>query len=113
MASTRMSIDPDIEMDPVAACGGIIIPMPIGIMGAAAIGIIGAAAIGIMGAAAIGIIAAGATGMVVVISAGRGIATGRMIGMGMRMVSNMNPSPVRSRTWVVIIGWLYCGGGGA
>jgi hypothetical protein len=87
----------------LGAAIGIPIPMPIG---AAAIGIIGAAIgiIGIMGAA-IGIMpAAGATGMVIVISAGCGIATGRMIGIGMRMVSNMKPSRVFCFTWVVIWG---------
>jgi hypothetical protein len=45
-----------------------------------------------------------------VISAGRGTATGRMIGSGIRMVSNMSPRQVRSRTRAVtgaIIGCPY------
>src|SRR5260370_241433 len=61
--------------------------------------------IGIMGT-----IGAVAIGIVMVISAGRGIATGRRIGIGIRMVSNMRPNPVRSCTWAVtgaIMGWPY------
>jgi hypothetical protein len=42
----------------------------------------------VFGTIIIGIVA---TGMVMVISAGRGIATGRMMGIGILMVSNMNP----------------------
>jgi hypothetical protein len=67
------------------------------------IAMLGAAAMGIiMAGAAMGIMAAVvATGIVIVISAGRGIATIRMMGSGIRMVSNMSAIPVRSRTWVV------------
>src|SRR5436190_23402192 len=87
--------DREICPNPMAGCWTIAMP------GAAAMGIM---AVGIImaGAAAMGIMAAVvATGIVIVISAGRGIATIRMMGNGIRMVSNMNAIPVRSRTWVV------------
>jgi hypothetical protein len=75
--------------------------------GCVAIGIIDGVAIGIIGCMAIGIIMGiGVTGMLVVISAGCGIATGRMIGIGRRITSNINPIRVRCVTWVVIMGWF-------
>jgi hypothetical protein len=52
----------------------------------------------------------GATGIVVVISGGCGIETGRMIGIGMRITSNISPIRDRWVTWVVIMGWLGCAG---
>jgi hypothetical protein len=106
---------------PPNPAGCIIMGAAIGIMGAAVIGIMGAAiciigaaaigiigaAIGIIGAAAIGV--EGATGMVIVISAGLGIAIGLRNGIGSRIVSNMKPRPVRSRTWTLVGGAIGCG----
>jgi hypothetical protein len=141
MASCWMDIAPLTEscMFPAAAAGAAAGGAAIIIIGGAAIGIIaGAGAIDIMaiGAAAgaagigtagavgiivgtIGIMGAAAIGIVIVISAAAGIENGRMIGSGMRMVSNMNPNRVRCLTSAVAIpgaqgpgGWHGAGAGG-